>query len=334
MLQKLWLTLEYPLTYLWDWEKRLHWFYLLWCVLLAVIVYYVSDAGERRQGLLHFLFPKSVYRSHQAVVDLVFAYTERISYLLIITPLYLAMLSFGARAATFVAAQLMSRPHAWAGDLRQMTWLYTVLYFVVLDFSVFYSHWLQHKLPWLWEFHKVHHSAVTLTPVTVFRMHPIDYVLNLGLSGLLTGLFQGAFFYCFQKVSSIEIVGVNLILFVFYLSGFNLRHSHIWLSFGKSLSQWLISPAMHQVHHSKAQAHIDKNFGFFLSIWDKLFGALYIPQSKEELTLGLSDGTTDEYHSVVGLYYLPFKKWFGLLGHRAPLPAPTDVAAPQQSDSE
>jgi sterol desaturase/sphingolipid hydroxylase (fatty acid hydroxylase superfamily) len=91
---------------------------------------------------------------------------------------------------------------------------------------------------------------------------------------------------------------------------------------------------MHQVHHSKAQAHIDKNFGFFLSIWDKLFGALYIPQSKEELTLGLSDGTTDEYHSVVGLYYLPFKKWFGLLGHRAPLPAPTDVAAPQQSDSE
>ncbi len=331
MPHKIWETLEYPLTYLWHWNERLHWFYLLWCLLLAIVVYFVSDARGKQgdaKGLIQFLFPKEIYHSHQAVVDLVFAYTERISYLLIITPLFLWMFAAGAKGATFVAHQLMASPNRWAGDPQLMRWLYTLLYFVVLDFSVFYAHWLQHKFSWLWEFHKVHHSAVTLTPVTLLRMHPIDYVLNLGLSGLLLGLLQGSFFYYVQQVSPVQIVGLNLFLFIFYLSGFNLRHSHIWLSFGQRGSQWFISPAMHQVHHSSDEAHIDKNLGFFLSIWDKLFGSLYVPKSKEELRLGLSDGTTKEYHSVVGLYYLPFKKWGRLLGTQPNLQAPANAADP------
>jgi len=60
--------------------------------------------------------------------------------------------------------------------------------------------------------------------------------------------------------------------FLFNALGANLRHSHIWLSFG-SLERWFISPAQHQIHHSSAEADRDINFGTCLAIWDRLFGS-------------------------------------------------------------
>jgi sterol desaturase/sphingolipid hydroxylase (fatty acid hydroxylase superfamily) len=317
VLQKIWDTLVYPLTYFgtWkeplDWEKRLHAGYLLWCVLIAVAVYYASERKAGRR-LWNFLFPREVYGWNAVKVDLGFVYLDRIIYLLAIVPLYDAMFRAGSWLATR-GLQASVAPHQWSWTETQLNWAYSLGYFVLLDFSVFFPHWLQHKLSWLWEFHKVHHSATSMTPVTVYRMHPIDYVVNLGTSGLLLGLFRGGFFHLFDNAKVVKVLEANVFLFLFYAVGFNLRHSHVWLPFGRQVSRVFISPAMHQIHHSSAEKHFDKNFGFFLSIWDQLFGTLYIPQGKEQLQLGLADGTTAEYRSVSALFWLPCKKWFRLL---------------------
>jgi sterol desaturase/sphingolipid hydroxylase (fatty acid hydroxylase superfamily) len=71
--------------------------------------------------------------------------------------------------------------------------------------------------------------------------------------------------------------------------GSNLRHSHIWMGFGPVLSYVFISPAQHQVHHSRAAEHHNKNYGEIFAFWDFMFGTLYVPQGEEKLEFGLAD---------------------------------------------
>jgi sterol desaturase/sphingolipid hydroxylase (fatty acid hydroxylase superfamily) len=76
--------------------------------------------------------------------------------------------------------------------------------------------------------------------------------------------------------------------FAFAALGANLRHSHVWLSYGRALEHVAISPAQHQIHHSADRRHFDRNFGSALAIWDWLFGTLYVTRERERLTFGLS----------------------------------------------
>ena len=82
-------------------------------------------------------------------------------------------------------------------------------------------------------------------------------------------------------------MNLNLITFTFYLVGYNLRHSHIWVAYPQWISHILISPAMHQIHHSAERRHFDKNLGYHLAIWDRLAGTLYIPEGRETFALGI-----------------------------------------------
>ncbi len=68
-----------------------------------------------------------------------------------------------------------------------------------------------------------------------------------------------------------------------------MRHSHVWLSYGDLLEHLFISPAQHQIHHSRAVEHHGKNYGEVLAIWDWMFGTLYVPNGKEDLDFGLAD---------------------------------------------
>jgi sterol desaturase/sphingolipid hydroxylase (fatty acid hydroxylase superfamily) len=84
----------------------------------------------------------------------------------------------------------------------------------------------------------------------------------------------------------------------------------VWFSYGPLLSKLFISPAQHQIHHSSARKHWDKNFGFIFAFWDLFFRSLYVPKEREELTFGLGEGRQEDiqYRSVTALYLLPFKK--------------------------
>jgi sterol desaturase/sphingolipid hydroxylase (fatty acid hydroxylase superfamily) len=150
-----------------------------------------------------------------------------------------------------------------------------------------------------------------LTPITAYRMHPVDDSLSALCSGVLSGIVAGAFQFADPtRAGALTLLGVNACFFLFYAAGFNLRHSHIWLSYGALFDRIFISPAQHQVHHSVAERHWHRNYGFMLAFWDGLAGTLYVPRGYEEIAYGLPDGEGVAYDSLPALYALPFRRVF------------------------
>jgi len=115
-------------------------------------------------------------------------------------------------------------------------------------------------------------------------------------------------------ITFITFLGTHAIIWASNLVG-NLRHWHVWLSYGPTLNRWLISPAHHQLHHSCEERHMGCNRGFELAIWDRLYGTLYVPpEYPEEFRMGLNDGSDGRWRSVWQLYWWPFQQLWASLG--------------------
>ena len=184
---------------------------------------------------------------------------------------------------------------------------YSLLFFLAYDFGRFVAHCLLHDVPWLWEFHKVHHSAEVLTPLTAARAHPFDLALMAWVPALLTGTLT----WCFHRwvdpgIAFYTFLGMHVLVWMFSLVD-NLRHCQVWISYGGRLNRWLISPAHHQLHHSAEREHWGCNRGFELAIWDRVYGTLCVPPDLQpNFRYGLGDDSDGCWHSVGRLYFWPF----------------------------
>lgn len=184
--------------------------------------------------------------------------------------------------------------------------LFTLTIFVVDDFTKYWLHRWMHRWPLLWAIHKVHHSAETLTPITVYRVHPLEGVLY-GLRGAVAqGSTLALFLFLFgDSVDIYTVMGANVLSFVFHVTGSNLRHSHVNIHYWPWLEHLLISPAQHQVHHSVATEHYDRNFGVAFAVWDWIFGSLHLSEPHRRLKFGLGPGQGNP-SSLRNLYLGPF----------------------------
>lgn len=202
-------------------------------------------------------------------------------------------------------------PHApWlSGWSLRVTMTLTV--FLAADLAFYVGHRLLHRVPVLWALHKVHHSAEVLNPLTVVRRHPGEILFDGAVSGVFVGVTFGVLgFVAGELTDGYTVLGVNAILFTTLLIGFNLQHSHVWLTFGH-LDRLLISPAAHQLHHSDSPAHFDRNFGNMLSLWDRLLGTHLSPLSRPmPLQFGLGP-ESHRYRSAVRLLLVPVAEIFG-----------------------
>ena len=184
---------------------------------------------------------------------------------------------------------------------------FTTFQFTIDDFSKYIIHRFMHRWPILWSLHKVHHSATVLTPMTVFRTHPLEGIIFSLRSSLTQAISISSFIFLFgNNVDLLTILGVNIFVFLFNVLGSNLRHSHIGIRYWKWVEFIFISPAQHQLHHSIAKEHHDKNFGAALAIWDWLFGSLHHSVEFDTLELGISKNQKDETHNLKDLYLNPF----------------------------
>ena len=184
---------------------------------------------------------------------------------------------------------------------------FTTFQFTIDDFSKYIIHRFMHRWPILWSLHKVHHSATVLTPMTVFRTHPLEGIIFSLRSSLTQAISISSFIFLFgNNVDLLTILGVNIFVFLFNVLGSNLRHSHIGIRYWKWVEFIFISPAQHQLHHSIAREHHDKNFGAALAIWDWLFGSLHHSVEFDTLELGISKNQKDETHNLKDLYLNPF----------------------------
>lgn len=185
--------------------------------------------------------------------------------------------------------------------------VFTLLFFVAYDLGRFIAHSLLHDISWLWEFHKVHHSAQVLTPLTAFRVHPVDLVVMAWVPAILTGVLSWAYAYWVDSsVTFFTFMGFHALVWLFNLID-HLRHWHVWVTYGPKLNRWFISPAHHQLHHSALPEHWGRNRGYELAIWDRFYGTFLEPELKPmTFPKGLGDGTDGQWHSLRALFLRPF----------------------------
>jgi len=294
-------------------NQRVYWLYLLSSITIAFFLFLVHkrDYATPSKSALSVIFPGNILWHRSSINDYLYFYTDMLFQAAFIGVLFTS-LSFVV--SYLIEANLNELLPFLKGKLQGvygMAVLNTFFLAAAADFALFFSHFMQHRIPWLWEFHKVHHSAEVMTPITVFRMHPVDNILAFSLGGLLSGAALGLIsFLMGNNIVLFNVAGANVILVLFYLVGYNLRHSHIWWSWGPFFSRIFISPAQHQIHHSSAPQHFDKNLGFTFAFWDGLFGTLYVPKTKEDIIFGLGDKENEKFSTYWSLYLMPFINLF------------------------
>jgi sterol desaturase/sphingolipid hydroxylase (fatty acid hydroxylase superfamily) len=193
-----------------------------------------------------------------------------------------------------------------------LTLLYGLGVFLLQDFIHYWAHRAYHSR-YLWAFHKVHHSATVLVPATASRVHFLEKVVERLTDLVFISAFAGLFWYaCGGEISRYTLFGVTYMVFILNALAANLRHSHVWLSFGPVVEHVLNSPAQHQVHHSDAPRHFNKNFGVNLSLWDWMFGTLYVTQTQPEpIRFGTCEADHGRYLTVYSLIITPFVETLG-----------------------
>jgi sterol desaturase/sphingolipid hydroxylase (fatty acid hydroxylase superfamily) len=168
----------------------------------------------------------------------------------------------------------------------------TVVLFLAAELGFWIDHYLSHRIPFLWEFHKVHHSAQVLTPLTNFRVHPVDGLVFANILALVMGATDALLTWLLgQPAGALSLYDRNILALAGLYLVQHLQHSQLWITFGGPIGRWFYSPAHHQIHHSTDPAHFGRNLGSMLTLWDSLFGTLLTPgKDRQRLTFGLGPG--------------------------------------------
>jgi len=152
----------------------------------------------------------------------------------------------------------------------------TVVLFILFDIWMYFWHRANHRIDFLWLFHRAHHSDTQMDTTTALRFHPGELVLSTLI-----------------RLPVLAVLGMHfgqLLLFETLLNLSTLfHHSNLSLprSWDRSLSLVIVTPDMHRVHHSLEQEETNSNFTSLLSFWDRLFGTFRMREDTRLITLGL-----------------------------------------------
>ena len=216
----------------------------------------------------------------------------------------------------------------WVGSV-----VYTLALFIAWDASRFVLHWLGHRVPFLWAFHQVHHSAEVLTPLTFHRIHPVESWLYDLRGALVTGVVAGGFYWLFRgEVSHWTLLGVPAMGLVLNVVTGNLRHTHVWIRFPRGVEHWLLSPAQHQIHHGMEPGECHSNMGTWLAIWDRLAGTLVTAEERPE-RYGLPTAELNHGNNLLSAWFGPFRALVPLV-LVCVLAAPVPVAQAGEAEEE
>lgn len=182
--------------------------------------------------------------------------------------------------------------------LAAPAWFEFIAAVLIFDFAIWAQHLITHKVPFLWRFHRVHHSDRDFDVTTAIRFHPVEIAASMGL-----------------KIALVYLIGPSawaMLAFEVLLSATALfNHANLRLAPGldQVIRLVLVTPDMHRVHHSVHRAEHDSNFGFALSIWDRIFRT-YRPKPEaghEAMELGLQ-WQDDKPNQLGWAMLLPFRR--------------------------
>ena len=211
---------------------------------------------------------------------------------------------------TFIAAIGMVQPAArwalgWSAD-RQFGLVHFValpapfefaVSFLLMDLAFYYWHVANHRVPFLWRFHNVHHIDPDLDVSTAFRFHFGEILLSTAFS-LLQVSFIGPsawVFGVYQLVFQAEVI---------------FHHSNVRLPIGveRLLNKVVVTPRMHGIHHSQVQRENNSNFGTVFPWWDRFHRTLGVNIPQDEVVVGIPGYTLPEDNTPWNALLIPFRK--------------------------
>lgn len=319
-------VLKYPLNP----GRRIFWAYLLTSLLIAYFVYRTikskgdaasdKDRRDAEGSFVQFLFPKSVWSHPSAWLDVRYFFFHRVSSYFLLLGVGASGLALGFHLGSggVPMEEVAIRTEKTTANDWMVAVLFMFIGLAVVDFTAWFIHYLQHKVPVLWQFHKVHHSAEVMHPISNFREHPVD---NLAYGFFTSFSLAVCFGIANQFVGYVPtmptLLGLPLLMFLFNVVGYNLRHSHVWLRWPGRWSQVFPSPAHHHVHHSCHPDHIDKNFAFIFPVWDVIFGTYLMPEDNRDVKFGVPEEEGRDLDGVFRLYWVPFRDVFRMFVPKA-----------------
>lgn len=174
-------------------------------------------------------------------------------------------------------------------------WGQILIAFVLLDLWNYLWHRINHRVPFFWRFHRLHHSDNAMDATSASRFHVGEIILSV-----------------LVRLPVIALIGVPLVVVVTYdtilLACTIFHHSNIGFSkrFDKSIALITVSPFMHKVHHSRLQPETDSNYSSVLSIWDRIFGTYREREDYHQINFGLDGFDTERKQTLKGLFSTPF----------------------------
>ncbi len=213
---------------------------------------------------------------------------------LIIGELNVLMVSFGFVAIWWWAAAL-AETHSF-GILYWLgldSWLRICAALLILDFWMYWWHWMNHRLSFFWRFHRIHHSDREMDVTTCVRFH-----------------IGEVFFSSLFRIGVILLGGLSLWEVFLYEVFLNLtvqfHHANIGLgAIDRAIRVFIVSPAMHKVHHSQVQIETDSNYTSLLSVWDRIFGTFRLRDDPEAIRFGLESVDARTSSDLFRLVRLP-----------------------------
>lgn len=183
--------------------------------------------------------------------------------------------------------------------LELPAWLAVLLSVVLLDMIIYWQHVMFHRFPILWRIHRMHHADMDIDVTTGSRFHPIEIVLSMII-----------------KFAAIIILGVPVIAVIVFevilnlTAMFNHSNARMPLGLDRVIRTLIVTPDMHRVHHSIKPKEYNNNFGFNLSIWDRIFKT-YTAQPEAghiNMTIGLMQYRDEKIaERLDGMLLIPFK---------------------------
>lgn len=196
-----------------------------------------------------------------------------------------------------VLAAVFAQMRGWGGlnAVEWPFWLEVLIAMAVLDLAIYVQHVLTHRVPVLWRLHRVHHADREVDVTTALRFHPVEMVLSQ--------------LYKVVVVLAIGAPAAAVVMFEIILNAcamFNHANWRLSPRLDAAVRLFLVTPAMHRIHHSEAPHETNANFGFSLSLWDRLFGT-YRAKPDAPLSLGLPEYRDERPHELLWVLALPFR---------------------------
>ncbi|MBM4385768.1 MAG: sterol desaturase family protein [Deltaproteobacteria bacterium] len=194
-----------------------------------------------------------------------------------------------------LAAWCEARGFGLLHALAAPAWLALPLGVIALDAVSYFWHRANHRVAWLWRFHRVHHADRAFQATTALRFHPGELLLALPLR--------------LAAIAAFGLSPLGVLAFEIVFGAMNLlEHGNFDLParLERALARGIVTPALHRLHHSRDASDLNSNFGTVLSAWDRALGTLRESSSEEQFETGLPGALGEREMTLARAIAAPF----------------------------